>query len=128
MKKVLIQDKSSTLEALDSLRDLVQMDFDGDDLEIEVTDCLAEAKLDIIKYDLIISHPHIVAPANSCCLSRIERVRKKRIPIIFTYKVVTREAEELRAISKNLEIPLRRREYLGYEFYSDLIRSLEGNF
>ena len=121
MKKVLIQDKTLSLPALDSIKDLVQADFEGR-FEIETVQCLAENNLDITKYSLIISHPHIY---QNCCPPQILRADENNIPIILTYKVMTKEVEELRAIWDKFDIPLRRRE-LGHQFYIDVIKSLEG--
>ena len=127
MKRILIQDKSLTPDAVDSLGDLVQEDFKGT-LEIEAVQCLGDARSDVTLYNLIISHPHLVPPFGDCCRSQIMKAHEKGIPIIFTYKVVWEEAEQLQAMSDDLAVPLFRRRELGYEFYTDLIRHLEGDF
>ncbi|MEK6812143.1 MAG: hypothetical protein AABX76_01145 [Nanoarchaeota archaeon] len=125
MKRILIQNKSRTSATLDSLKDLVQGDFEGR-LEIEATMCLSETELEITKYGLIICHPHI--QPNSCCVPYFFKARASNVPVIFTYVVKTEETETLEAMSDQFKIDLKHQSSLGHQFYTDLIKSLEGQF
>ncbi|MEK6912641.1 MAG: hypothetical protein AABX26_01650 [Nanoarchaeota archaeon] len=125
MKRILIQNKSRTSATLDSLKDLVQGDFEGR-LEIEATMCLSETELEITKYGLIICHPHI--KPNSCCVPYFFKARASKVPVIFTYVVKTEETETLEAMSDQFKIDLKHQSSLGHQFYTDLIKSLEGQF
>ena len=125
MKRILIQNKSGTSETLDSIKERVQEDFEGR-LEIEATMCLSETEFEITKYGLIICHPHI--QPNSCCVPYFFKARASNVPVIFTYKTKTKGIEKLEAMSDQFKIDLKHQSSLGHEFYTDLIRSLEGQF
>jgi hypothetical protein len=125
MKRILIQNKSQSISALDSLRDLVAWDIEESGLEIEATYCLSETEREITDYSLIICHPHI---ENQCCIPYVKKANEKKIPIILTYSTRTEETERLEAMSTQLKINLKQSEFGIHNFYSDLIRSLEGKF
>lgn len=124
MKNILIQNKTISLLALDSLSDLLKYDFR--DLGIESTRCLSTTKLSIDQYSLIFCHPHL---SGNCCIPLVSQANENKTPIIFTYRVRTEETEILEAMSDTFKIEIERQPLGGaHSFYYELIRSLENKF
>ena len=100
MKLVLLQDRTASLESLDSVRDLLQNDLKENELEIEITNCLSNINHYVKDYVLIISHPHPIYEQD-CCMSVLELASKDKIPVIITY-IVKRHphVDEIEAIGK----------------------------
>ncbi len=107
--RVLLQDKSSSLEALDSVRDLVKFELepfiDTDELTIDITRCLSHTDCPIDQYQLIISHPH-TAEADNCCVPHICALHEKKIPVILTYKEYS-NTDKINAIAQDLTLEIR---------------------
>lgn len=121
MKRVIIQNRSFWTQSFqDTLKDLVQGDFEDRNLEAESTTCLSKTERDIAEYDLIIAHPHIIP--NDCCLPYLKRARENRIPIVIVYSTVGSKREMLEAMSDDFDARSIAELGANYNFYVNLIR------
>ena len=118
--KVLVQDKTLSEMALDSLKDLIEWRLRN--IKIDTARCLSDVKSNITDYRMIICHPHVFG---SCWMPYILKANERGVPIVFIYRVRTDETEVLEAMSDNLKIDLRRKSLGDHNFYFDLIRDLE---
>src|SRR3972149_5558928 len=97
MKRILIQDKTLSLDTLDSIKDFVEGDFKEKTVEVDFASCLSEIRREPTDYNLIICHPHI--RPRSCCIPYLVRANESNVPMVFTYKTITKGFEELEAMS-----------------------------
>jgi len=102
MKRILLQDKSLSLSALDSYRDIVQGDLAPLIFEMDITHCLAKPPSPIDTYQLIITHPH-TADAYKCCIQSIEKATKAGIPVILIYGEYS-ITDKIHAIAQDLNL------------------------
>ncbi|MFH1310862.1 MAG: hypothetical protein ABIH65_00460 [Nanoarchaeota archaeon] len=99
MKKILIQDRFSTDSHIDSLKNLLELEFKDKQIEFNLVFCLRGAKFPIIDYNLIISHPPIF---DNCCVPLIEQAVRKNVPVVFRYHTKYPHGNEIEAIAQNL--------------------------
>ena len=116
MKRILLQDKSLSLSALDSFRELVKLELKPLTFEIDITHCLSKSPLPTDNYQLIITHPH-TAEAYKCCIPIINEATKKNIPVVLIYgeasitDKIYAIAQDLNLETKLSEMGTRRKVY-----------------
>ena len=121
MKKVLIQDRFSTQEHVNSITDLLNDDFKDKQIELDIVFCLRQAKFPIQNYNLIISHPHVF---DNCCVPLIEQAVRENVPVVFTYHTKYPYGDEIKAIAQNLGVNMDYNNGNWREIYADIIKKV----
>lgn len=80
MKRVLIQDNFVSLEYISTLKDLLDLDINNNEIGLDFAFCLSEVKDKISSYNLVISHPHL---EDDCCLPIVRKALEENIKVVF---------------------------------------------
>jgi len=130
VKKVLLQDREAKItHCLDNMVGLLEIDFEGEDVEFEKTHCLSEIKLPLGDYNLIFIHPHM--DERECCHSALKNLNDliqndgNKIQIFLAYNTVSGNGE-IEVVSQGmvdgkLEIPVGKRRRVYGEVVRDYL-------